>query len=324
MPNAKTHDALNRRNRQRPVSTGKAVTLQPRDLIWLQKLHEHGPLSSSFLHAFSRHVCRSDKRARDRLTDLFNEDRTPHGGPYLARPWQQFATFDSRYQELVYDLAPAAERALKQQGLWRDDASGASGPWKHRYMVAAITASVELATLARNDVTYIPQHAVLGRADAVLRCPVPFDNPATGKRETRDLIPDALFGLEYRIGEKRSYRFFVVEADRGTEPTRSGRFDRKSHLRTFLQYREYVGRGLYKQHLGLSAGMLVLNVTAHERTMAAMMTALQQISPRGNSYQLFAALDGFGLGFRPLSQPIAIGALLWAKVGDDAMTILDA
>lgn len=324
MPNAQTHDALHRRHRQRPVSTGKSVTLQPRDLIWLQKLHEHGPLSSSFLHAFSRRVCRNDKRARDRLTDLFNEDRTPHGGPYLLRPWQQFATFDSRYQELVYDLAPAAERALKQKGLWRDSAGGASGPWKHRYMVAAITASIELATLDRKDVSFIPQHAILDRADAVLRCPVPFDNPATGKRETRDLIPDALFGLEYRNGDKRSFRFFVVEADRGTEPTRSGRFDRKSHLRTFLQYREYVGRGLYKQHLGLTAGMLVLNVTAHERNRTAMMAALEQISSRGNSYQLFAAIDGFGVGFRPLSEPIPMDKLTWAKIGDDGMNILDA
>lgn len=97
-----THDTLGRRHREHPVSTGKRVTPQPRDLLWFQKLHEHGPLSSTYLHAFSQHLARNEKRARDRLTDLFNESNAPHGGAYLARPWQQFQTLDARYQNLVY------------------------------------------------------------------------------------------------------------------------------------------------------------------------------------------------------------------------------
>lgn len=318
-----THDRLNRRQRMRANSTGKRVTPQPRDLLWMQKIHEHGPLSSAFLHAYSRQLCRNEKRARDRLTDLFNEDHTPHGGAYLARPWQQFATFDARYQQLVYELAPAAELTLKQQGLWQEKAGGASGPWKHRYMVAAITASIELAVKERDDIAYIPQHEILDRADANLRYPVPFENPATRKYETRDLIPDALFGLEYRQGSEKSYRFFVVEADRGTEPTRTSRFDRKSHLRTLLQYREYVGRGLYKDHLNLTAGLLVLNVVTSKATMNGMLRLTGEISPKGNSYQLFQVAEGFGTTFRPTEPLEKLILEPWRRARTEELSLAD-
>lgn len=316
MANVQTHDVLHRRDRRRPVSTGKCVSLQERDLLWLKKIHEHGPLSTSFLHAFSRHMCRSEKRAKDRLTDLFNEDRTPHGGAYLSRPWQQFETFDSRYQQLVHDMAPAGENALEQMGAWHELAGGASGPWKHRYMVAAITASVELATLDREDLAYIPQHVILERANATLRYPVRIENPTTRQQELRDLIPDALFGLEYRTSAGPRYRFFIVEADRGTEPTQSSCMSRKSHRRNFLQYREYVGRGLYKQHLGLTAALMVLNVVAHPATMRSMMAQLQEISPGGNSYQLFRQMDGMGRAFRPVGPPANSILRDWNSVGD--------
>lgn len=296
---ARTQDATLRRRRDRRTSTGKRVTPQERDLLWFQKLHQHGPLSSTFLHAFSRDLRTSEKRARDRLTDLFNEDRTPHGGPYLDRPWQQFQTFDSRYNDLVYDLTPAAVTALKDAGRWSEYAPKPAGPWRHRYMVAAITASIELSTLNAPDLGYIPQEAILSRAGAQLRYPVPIANPLTGSVETIDLIPDALFGLEYRRDSQRLYRFFLVEADRGTEPATSARFNRKSYVRNFLQYQQYVGRGLYREHLRLTAGMMVLNITTSEQTTSKLMTLADELSPRGNSYLLFRSAEAFGRYFKP-------------------------
>jgi hypothetical protein len=97
-------DTLGRRSRLIAQSTGKRVTPKERDLLWFQKLREHGPLPSSFLLDYAKNSHRSEKRAKERLTDLFNEDNTPHGGPYLSRPPQQFRTIDSRYNQLVYDL----------------------------------------------------------------------------------------------------------------------------------------------------------------------------------------------------------------------------
>lgn len=295
----RTHDVLERRRRDRRTPTGKKVSPQPRDLIWFQKLQTHGPLSSVYLHAFTKHLRRNEKRARDRLTDLFHEDRTPHRAAYLNRPWQQFDTFDARYQENVYELTPASEAALKEHGLWSDFAPSTSGTWKHRHMVACITASIELSTLERPDLSYIPQQAILERAGSGLRTPVPYDNPITGEIETRDLIPDALFGLQYGAGSDARFRFFVVEADRASEPSRSSKFNRKSHLRTLLQYRAYVGGGLYKEHLGLSAGMMVLNVTTSEATKARMIALTDELSAKGNTYLCFRTAETFGRYFKP-------------------------
>ena len=316
-----THDTLGRRHRERPQSTGKRVTAQPRDLLWFQKLQEHGPLSSRFLHAFSHHLCRNEKRARDRLTDLFNETETPHGGLYLTRPWQQFETLDARYQELVYDLGPAAQTALDELGTCYGNHASAGGPWRHRAMVAAIAASIELATLHCQSVKFIPQHAILTRAQTGLRCQVPFVNPATGKEERHDLIPDALFGLEYRSGKQSSFRFFVVEADRGTEPTRTGSFSRKSHLRHFLQYREYVAGGLYRGHLKLTAPLLVLNVTADRATMTGMMKLAAELSPGGMTYQCFQSVPQFGRFFKPARPLPSLLQQAWERPGHPLVRI---
>ncbi|NND50370.1 MAG: hypothetical protein HKN60_08980, partial [Rhizobiales bacterium] len=129
VPPDRLTDTLNRRRRDRRQPTGKKITPQERDLVWFRKLHEHGPLSSSYLHAFTKDLRRSEKRARDRLTDLFHEDRTPHGGAYLDRPWQQFRSFEARYQDLVFDLAPPAIAALKEAGQWSEVIASGSGPW---------------------------------------------------------------------------------------------------------------------------------------------------------------------------------------------------
>ena len=317
-------DRLGRRPRDRRQPSGKRVTPRERDLLWFQKLREHGPLSSTYLHAFSKHLRRSEKRARDRLTDLFHEANTPHKGAYLDRPWQQFQTYDARYQDLVADLTPAAEKALKDAGLWSAYGHSQTGPWIHKHMVACITASIELATFKDPNLTYIPGSTILERAQASLRYTVPFKNPKTGKTEKIDLVPDALFGLEYKNGGKKSYRFFLVEADRASEPSRATKFNRKSHLRNILQYREYVGGGLYKKHLKLTAGLLVLNVTTSEQTMRKMIELTSEVSPRGNTYMLFQVAGEFGRFFKPPKPMLGLAIDQWNRAGLECMDIVTA
>ncbi len=315
-------DALARRKRNRPISTDQRVTSQARDLLWFEKIHRHGPLSSSYLHAFSKRLRRNEKRARDRLTDLFNESRTPHGGAYLTRPSQQFRTLDSRYSDLVYELTPASEQALNENGLWQDAAAQRSGPWLHGFMVSCITASIELATLERSDNRFIPQAEILSRADAKIRYPTKIVDPKTGKALTKDLIPDALFGLEYSVKDQHYYRFFLVEADRGTEPATSSNFNRKSHLRSILQYRAYIGRGRYKRHLGLTSSLMVLTVLTDVTKLRKMMTLTHDVSgPAGNSYMLFRTCGGFRPVFKP---PKPMPELLegpWVRAGQDDFCI---
>lgn len=293
------HDRLGRRKRLHPISTGKCVTLQPRDWAWLALIHAHGALASSFLLEATKHTHANKKRAKERLTDLFNEDNTPHGGPYLTRPPQQFLTLDSRYNQLVYDLAPAGERALKEAGLLRAKDRSGGGPWLHQFMVSSITASIRLAADLSDDIVYIPQDDILERAGAELSWPVTFTDPVSKRTVTKDLKPDALFGLDYKTSAGSRFRFFAVEADRATEPLTSTNFNRKSVVRNLLQYRAYVAGGAYKQHLQLSSPLLVLNVTSDPARQDRMIELIEKLSPSGNPYMLFQTWEAFGAPFRP-------------------------
>ena len=289
-------DLLGRRSRDRRAPSGRQISLTERDLLWLEKLHRHGPLSSTFLLAYCRSTHRSEGRAKDRLTQLFHEAGA-HGGAYLDRPWQQFATHGARYHDLVYDMTDAGLRALKEAGRLREHVPAPGGPWVHRYMTAAVTASIELAALRTQHIRYIFGDEILARAQTPLCFSVTSDGVAS------DLIPDAIFGLEYALEGRKLYRFFVVEADRGTEPTTAStsRNRRKSYERTIRQYREFVGKGQYKAPLRLTAGMVVLNVTTSEARTQTLIDLTGKLSDGGkNSYMLFAALPQLGRAFKPV------------------------
>lgn len=312
-------DTLGRRSRTTPASTGKRVTPQPRDLLWFERLAEHGPLPTSFLLAFARGSYRSEKRAKERLADLFHESNTPHGGPYLTRPPQQFRTIDSRYNQLVHDLAPAAATVLRQSACSIRPAR--SGPWLHSFMVSCITASIELACALRDDLAYIPQSEILARADTSLRWPTTVCDPESGARYSKDLLPDAVFGLEYLTPNGKRYRFFALEADRASEPLSSATIHRKSYVRHLLQYEDYIEGGGYREHLSLTAPMLVLNVTTSEPRMDRMIELAKELYPHGNSYQLFQTWEEFGPVFRPPATSPALLTGDWARVGFPGMSI---
>lgn len=309
----RTHDTLNRRLGEKAFASGRIIRrLEERDLFWFEKIHRHGPLSSSFLRAYSRILGMSDASATDRLTTLFNENRTPHFGAYLERPWQQKETIDARYNDRVYDITEAAERALKQEGRWREHTPDPTGPWAHKFMVAAATASIELECLTREGFRYIFGDEILTRAGATLNIPMPYTDPNTKERRTRDLIPDAAFGIEYSCGGRV---VFLLEADRNTEPTRSYRFDRKSYERTLEQYRQLIESGLYKKHFKLvQTAVIVLhlltNATHLENVMALLM-------PNGCNYQAFQAAPQFGRFFKPPKPLAFLFTEPWQRVGRD-------
>jgi hypothetical protein len=236
----------------RAQSTGKNIRLTERDLLWMQKIHEHGPLSTSELLAFSESGGQNRGRAQNRLTDLFNEEATPHGAAYLSRPLQQFQTIDARYKELIYGLTEAGVRALKDAGSWSDWVHRPGGPFWHQREVAKVTARVEFECLQSSDRNYVQGWRVLERAQTKLRYPVTFRDPGTGRVLTRTLVPDQLFGIEYVTEVGPRYRFYVVEVERGTNPKKSKQ-DRKSLARMEAMYEVYIGQREYMEHLGLRA-----------------------------------------------------------------------
>ncbi len=251
----KTHDTLNRRNRYNPSSTGKRVNLKPRDLLWLEFLARHGPLPSDYLHAFTEDTHPSAKAARMRLMDLASETNTPHGGAYLLRPPQQQYNIDARNKPLIYDLSEYGWKAL---GMKRKDIVRATGPFRHQLMVACTTAKIELDCKNDPKTDYLPASMLLDKASDIA-VDLTITNPHNGRRERHRLIPDQLFALRYHTPEGPRYRAYCVECDRGTEPKTSSNYARKSQERNELQYREFIGRGIYKEKWGLKCPLVVLH-----------------------------------------------------------------
>ena len=314
-----THDSLGRRRRDIPRSTGKHIRLGNRDLLWLQKLHAHGPLSSSYLYQFAKPIWPNEQANIRRLGDLFHEGR------YLDRPAPQFEILDPRHNPLVYDLTLVSDKILKDNHLYSEHSPTPAASfrhWKHRFMTSCITASIELATIANPKLRYIPQSEILGKLNAPLRIPITIKNPLTRKKEKRDLIPDAIFAIEYKYPEGKKYLAFFLEADRNTEPNRSYNFERKSYRRTILQYRELISQKLYKSHYGLNAGALVLNVTTSHTHMENLIELTKELSFHNrNNFMLYQGLPDFGYPFKPPPPLLNLITDPWKRAGRDPFHI---
>lgn len=308
-----TYDRLGRRKRIVPVSTGKRVHVTPKDMEMLKAIHHHGPLSSTYLHQF-RSPDTSKQATVQRLTVLFNEANTRHGGPYLMRPFQQNQAIDARYNDCVYDLTPAGIEALKEAGEWHDLAPSNRNPWQHAFMIACLTASIELAC-QKQGYTFMHGHELLERCGASLRQSITFKSEE-GERVTKDLIPDALFAIDYG----GSFRVFLLEADRRTEPIEPGTMNRKSALRNIRQYEQFVGQKHYKEAWNLTAPLTVLNVTSSESRVPASLKLIENKIGQC-AYLVYQSAPEFGLFFFP---PPVLYRLMdddWSRVFKEPFTL---
>ncbi len=137
--------------------------------------------------------------------------------------------------------------------------------------------------------------------------------PNNGQPSGGYVVPDGLFGIAYQDGDARpTYRFFALEADRGTMPI--ARSDRKqtSYLGKLAAYDEIIARQIHKTHWGIP-NLLVLTVT----TSAARASEIVGKLPDGRPAFLFKAIEG-----RALSAP-ALHLLLepWMRPGSPPLCI---
>lgn len=292
-------DTLNRRSRFERHSTDKPVKPTELSLLWFEKLQLHGPLPTPYLIEYAKLlVGYTDAYHLSKvLRDLHHEENTPHGGAYLDRPYQQKLTDNPLANNLVHDINHRSRLALAEEGKYRDLVR--DGSFKHQLLSACITASIELGCLRQPSVYhYVSRFEIEDRANVKLDIPVTFTDPNTTQRITRRLKPDDIFLIEYK--DTKAFRLFVVEADRATEPNETPMFDRKSFLRNALQYAEFIGKGLYKQHFDTVSPMLLLTVTINPTKMQHMMDVVLNVSKgKGSNFMLFQFLPMFGLSFKP-------------------------
>ena len=216
------------------IASQDAVRPTNREIRWLKVIERHGPQSSVYLHEQTRDTHRCKDTALRQMQHL-------RAGGYLSLPLQQRVTERAEFNPYIYDLTPRAQSWLAERDLC-EPTIRPTGHWWHGYHVGCVTSSIEM-TAAHDLVRFIPAHEILARNMASLAIPL-------GEKR---LIPDQLFALDYG----GSYRAFVLEVDRGTEPMASGAF-RKSLLASIDAYVQAQSADKLRLTYGLRTPVLVL------------------------------------------------------------------
>ena len=147
----------------------------------------------------------------------------------------------AEFHPYIYDTTPKAQVFLKEAGLYAETLRP-TGHWWHAFGVASVTSAIDIAA-TQAGVRFIPAHTILARAGSKL--------PIQGHMTT--IIPDQLFALDY----SGSFRAFVLEVDRGTEPLTSQR-QRKSLSASIAAYAEAQTADRLRSAYGLKAPVIVL------------------------------------------------------------------
>jgi hypothetical protein len=263
--------------------SGKRLELTERDIAIFKLLERYRYLPSSYIHPFVGGT--SEKRFKERLGDLFHEG-------YLDRPERQWEMASCRHRPSIHDIGSGAKRILAEQGIVEDPitwlSASAYRQFSHSLLVCECLASTELGTRQHPAVRFISWPEILAKAPAQTRVSaLPFQFPAMATSPA--IAPDALFGIEYATGEAMAYRFFALEADRGSMPVVRSDSSKTSFMAKAAAYREIVARKMHKSQLGIPT-LLVLTVTTSEARMKEM---LKQTEAQfgGNPLFLFKSVD---------------------------------
>lgn len=253
---------LVRRSRSVRAPLGKALILTDRDHRIFAALARYRYLRSSYLHAFAGG--HSGKRFKERLGDLFHEG-------YIDRPEQQWERADGRYTPAVYELGKRGRQALYEvPPAVTFLGQGAHRQFAHALLSCACLASIELATVGR-PLRFVSWPEILAKAPEATRCAQQPERVPVGANA---LVPDGLFGLEYKSDGAMTYRFFALELDRGTMPLSRSDSGQTSYFGKLDLYREMIDLGRHTSFWGLP-NLLVLSVMPEDARLSGTLARLQ-------------------------------------------------
>lgn len=266
-------DKIGRRNRYRRQPIGENVYLRPRDIEWLAFIHRHGGrLPTSYIHNYSSSHLKSRQTTSRRLSLLYNELGL------LTREPAQKETLDPRANEVVHTIDEKGIELLKEEGLYFEHAPAIHGAFKHQVFQGCVSASLEL-NAKEHGFEFVPQHELGPTTMDVGQDRVTPDYVCMLKKDGKDLL-------------------VFVEVDRGTEATVSNNFNRKSWKRSIGQYRQIIGKELYKQHFGVSCGALLLVLTVSPDKQMGILDVIKKDMGKCN-YILVSYIPEFGREFKP-------------------------
>jgi hypothetical protein len=337
-------DNLGRRIRGRRTPSGKRLVLQPRDIEIFKLLRRYRFLRSTYIWSLlpPEHRGKSFKRFQDRLTGLFHETDTPHGGAYLDWPQQQRETYNARYTASIYALSAAGEALLGDENvqvnnltdLVRSGRTAVNREFAHTMMICDTLASIELGVQAEPNVRLVSWQEILAkapketqRAENPFAIPVEishrFPNATARSMERFRLIPDGLFGLEYALPTgKKVYRFFALEAERRNR-VNTGSLKGASFLKKVLAYRTIIENEIHTSYFGIP-NLLILTVTPRQARIDTMKKMIAELYPNGdNSNFLFRCVSTQGYDDQVKPPTSHMFHEPWQRVGSDDFRLND-
>lgn len=251
-------DTLGRRSRFARNPLGKRIVVSDRDVHILQLLYRYRFLRTPQIVAF---LCpRSERRLIERLGDLFHEIAL------VNRPAVQWHYGDPRCTSVVHELSPKGLAYLREHQLVpqravtlsRRSDKGRLQQFPHSMMIIDTLATADLALRDVPGQRFVSADEILARAPETTRnAKNPLAAPVTihPQKDFPDIrapwkthvLPDGLFGIEYRINGKKRYRFWALECER-TSPTRRSHARASSLARKHAAYHALIHSRGYKAH----------------------------------------------------------------------------
>jgi len=134
--------------------------------------------------------------------------------------------------------------------------------------------------------------------------------------DQQKLIPDQLFALNYG----GSFRAFMLEIDRGTEPKTSASA-RKSYAKSIEQYRQLVEQEIYKSHYGLKANLLILWVFSKRSNELRYLDMIAKVGGKLARTTLTQSWTDWGAGRAPRNVQSGLYSAFWNRANNNPIKI---
>jgi hypothetical protein len=224
------------------IITAKKVEL-------LTVLARYKYLRSTYLSALLDH--RSQDGLRRSLRSLYDNG-------LIDKPEAQLRGYNSLYTPDIYCIDTKGIDTLAERGispdyvthLHRQKNDAPVHQFAHDMMICDTLASIEVGC-REAGLRFIPWTEIIARTTAPkpmkLACTVAHDFGTHRENFETHLVPDALFGVQYRDGK---VAFFALECERRS-PKDVKKLTRSSSLKKLIGYRDIIRRGEYKDQLAI-------------------------------------------------------------------------
>jgi hypothetical protein len=180
----------------------------------------------------------------------------------------------------------------------------------HQVLVDDILISIETAC-KRAALTFRDRDDVLaGRA---LKLPCSIEHTIDGElhKSSKTIEPDAIFSI--------NDTYFVLEADRGTEPVLRNNLNETSYLKKLLQYRDVLKNQTYKKVWNIP-NMIVLNITTKAERVQSLTDLMVKLNITSKSLT-FAGYPSLASSVKAPQPILSILTDPFLRVGHDPFII---